>query len=203
MSNNMQYEIERSALAQRQAAELSAAKPEEQEAVKQRHVREQSDLARRFDHHGDAASNEAPPKPKPSLAKPDDFTAQVRDERAAALDAEALTLEQRHAAEADALKARHEAEDAALAARREALDKEMEAVAAHAKMWARQSAELAAPVAESERMAMHTRHQAERAKLAHETGFDVLPPTTGDTIHPGFPRALPGHPWVRSRVTAG
>jgi len=64
-------------------------------------------------------------------------------------------------------------------------------------MWQRQADENA-HATESQRAVLVSRHDAERAALARETGYEVLPPTLGDRTIQGFPaRPLPGHPWVR------
>jgi hypothetical protein len=141
----------------------------------------------------------APAKPPLSFVtmSPDDYAARVSEERAAALDVKAETLKVRHAAEADAMAKRHAYEDKAIEDDRARLKDEAAAIKLYAEMWHRQTGELTVAGGRDVGL-MHVRHEAERAKLIHDTGFDVMPPTVGETTRPGYAAAGPGHPWIRS-----
>ena len=150
-----------------------------------------------------APASPAPVKPAPSpvTMNPDEYSSAVETERSAALDLEEKAMTERHTAQRDGLDQRQAAEAAALAARRDSLKKETEAVKRHCELSQRHTAELAY-ASHDERDAMRVRHDAERAALVRETGFEVMQPMTGDTIYPGFVKPLPGHPWVRPWVRA-
>ena len=141
----------------------------------------------------------APSKPPLSFVtmEPDDYAARVSEERAAALDAKAEAMKVRHVAEADAMTKRHAYEDKAVEDDRARLKDEAEAIKLYAEMWHRQADELTAAGGRDVGL-IHVRHEAERAKLIHDTGFDVMPPTVGETTRPGYAAAGIGHPWVRA-----
>jgi hypothetical protein len=150
------------------------------------------------DHSQDPVEPEAPVKPPMSAATmtPDEYGAAFDEQKAAALDAKEAAMKTRQAAEADGMKQRHEFEAAALAGERDELKAEGAAVRLYAAMWQRQAAELG--VAGGRDVgSVHARHEAERTKLAHDTGFDIMPPTVGETTRPGYVAAGPGHPWIR------
>jgi hypothetical protein len=134
-----------------------------------------------------------------STMSPSDYSARVEEEKATALDIKAEAMKQRHTAELDALANKHAAESAALDADRDAMKKETEAVKLYAEMWQRQAAEGSTAIL-SEVDAMRVRHETERSALAKTTGFVILPPLIGGRTRPGYPLALPGHPWIRPAV---
>lgn len=139
-----------------------------------------------------------PVKPPVSVVTmtPDEYSAAFDEQKAAALDAKEVAMKTRQTAEADGMKRRHEAEVAGLAAERDEVKAESAAVKLYVVMWQRQAAELA--IADGRDVsAIHARHDAERAKLARDTGFDVMPPTIGQTTRPGYVTVGTGHAWIR------
>ena len=127
---------------------------------------------------------------------PDEYGAAFDEQKAAALDAKEAAMKMRQTAEADGMKQRHEAEVAGLAAERDEVKAESAAVKLYVAMWQRQASELT--VADGRDVsAIHARHDAERAKLVRDTGFDVMPPTIGQTTHPGYVTVGAGHAWIR------
>jgi hypothetical protein len=133
----------------------------------------------------------------PIAMTPDEYAARVQQEEDAALKVEEKALGEKQKAQADQLAAQHKAEKDALAKKREALAKKSEAVKQYVEMWQRQSNELAT-ANPAHRDAIIAKHDAEHVDLAHATGFDVAPPTVGDTVRTNWPAApMPGHPWIR------
>ena len=165
-------------------------------------VSRDADAARlRAEDEKRAVDAKSPNPPNPPLSfvtmSPDDYATRVNEERAAALDVRAEALKVRHVAESDAMAKRHAYEDKAGEDDRARLKGEADAVKLYAEMWHRQTDELTAAGGRDVGL-IHVRHEAERAKLVHDTGFDVMPPTVGETTRPGYAAVGLGHPWIRS-----
>ena len=142
----------------------------------------------------------APEAVKPPVSvvtmTPDEYGAAFDEQKAVAFDAKEAAMKMRQAAEADGMKQRHEAEVAGLTAERDEVKAESAAVKLYVAMWQRQASELT--VADGRDVsAIHARHDAERAKLVRDTGFDVMPPTIGQTTRPGYVTVGTGHAWIR------